>query len=76
MKIQRKSLIRICLVFLVSALPLVSWAQPAPEGDGEDPDEDPAPIDGGISLVIAAGVAYGAKKLYDIKNIKQEQKTD
>ena len=27
----------------------------------------PVPIDGGISLLIAAGVAYGSKKAYDNK---------
>ena len=29
------------------------------------------PIDGGVSLLVAAGVAYGAKKAYD-KRQKQE----
>jgi hypothetical protein len=28
------------------------------------------PLDGGISLLIAAGVAYGGKKLYDNRNKK------
>ncbi len=27
-----------------------------------------APIDGGLSLLLAAGAAYGAKKVYDFKN--------
>lgn len=34
-----------------------------PDDPGVDPDE--IPIDGGLSLLIAAGVAYGAKKAYD-----------
>jgi hypothetical protein len=27
----------------------------------------PVPIDGGISLLIAAGAAFGAKKIYDAR---------
>jgi hypothetical protein len=27
-----------------------------------------APIDGGLSILLAAGAAYGAKKVYDFKN--------
>jgi len=34
-----------------------------PGNPGGDPDE--IPIDGGLSLLVAAGVAYGAKKAYD-----------
>ncbi len=36
-------------------------AQP---GSGDDPD---VPIDGGVSLLVAAGVGYGIKKLYNKK---------
>jgi hypothetical protein len=31
--------------------------------DGPDPGGDPTPIDGGLSLLLAAGVGYGAKRL-------------
>lgn len=41
-----------------------------PDGGG-DPDE--IPIDGGLSILIAAGVAYGAKKAYDKR--KKDHKT-
>lgn len=34
-----------------------------------------APIDGGLSLLLAAGAAYGAKKVYDFKN-KNSQEED
>jgi hypothetical protein len=30
-----------------------------------------APIDGGLSLLVAAGVGYGAKKLKERKNINK-----
>ena len=36
------------------------------------PPEDPAaPIDGGLTFLVVAGAAYGARKLY--KNQKEEQ---
>lgn len=52
----------------IAILPILSYAQPP---GGPDPDE-PMPIDGGVSLLIAAGVGYGAKKLHDAKKRKQE----
>lgn len=48
-------------------LPFTTFAQPGGGGPDDDPD---APIDGGISLLIAAGVGYGAKKMYDLKTKK------
>ena len=33
-----------------------------------DPSAVGAPIDGGLSLLLAAGAAYGAKKVYDFRN--------
>ena len=36
------------------------------------PSTNQVPIDGGLSLLLAAGAAYGAKKVYDFKN-KQNQ---
>ncbi len=41
-------------------LPVLVHAQP---GFGDDVDD--VPVDGGISLLVAAGVGYGAKKLRD-----------
>lgn len=46
---------------------LVSQAQ-SPDDPGDpstDPDPQNVPFDGGLSLVVAAGVAYAAKKGYD-----------
>ncbi|PCH85621.1 MAG: hypothetical protein COB88_09645 [Flavobacteriales bacterium] len=48
---------------------------PGPPGGGGDPPCWPAPcvpIDGGVSLLLAAGLAYGGKKAYEI--IKKDQK--
>lgn len=49
-----------------------------PGGPGPDPDPGPGgaiPIDGGISLVIAAGVAYAAKKGYDKRKKMNKEET-
>ena len=46
---------------------------PGPPGGGGDPPCWPAPcvpIDGGISILIAAGLAYGGKKAYEELNKK------
>ena len=48
------------IMTLVFVAPLL--AQPA--GPGGDPDIA-VPIDGGVSLLVVAGIAYGAKKAYD-----------
>lgn len=52
------------LLLVAIAVPLIGLAQGDPGGD---PD---APIDGGLSLLLAAGAAYGVKKYRD--NKKQE----
>jgi|AntRauTorckE6833_2_1112554.scaffolds.fasta_scaffold283923_1 hypothetical protein len=60
-KIIKSTLIFVCLFiggFYLSA-------QPGNPGDGTDPD-NPVPITG-IEYLIAAGAAFGAKKLYDKK---------
>jgi hypothetical protein len=44
-----------------------AFAQPGPI-------EDEIPIDGGASLLAAAGIAYGAKKIYDFR--KEKNKSD
>lgn len=53
----------------------VSMAAPPPPPSGGPACWPPPciPIDGGISLLIAAGAIYGGKKLYDKgKNVKTE----
>lgn len=46
------------IVFIVAVSQIASAIPPPPP--------DPTiPIDGGISLLIAAGIGYGAKKMYD-----------
>ena len=45
-------------MLLVLIFPAISHAQP-----GFDDEVNDVPVDGGLSLLVAAGVGYGAKKL-------------
>ena len=59
-------------VVLITAVSVV-FAQPGPPDFGPPcggPFGPPCPIDGGVSLLIAAGLAYGGKKTYDISRKK------
>ncbi len=47
----------LCTLVLLFMLPAILHAQP---GFGDDVDD--VPIDGGLSLLVAAGVGYGLKK--------------
>lgn len=54
----------ICIVMTIMFSPSSAWAEPG--GGGPDPDPGTqVPFDGGISLLIAAGVGYAVKKRYD-----------
>jgi len=66
MKKCRKTIAIFSVLFILfTVLPnLTIKAQSVGEGD---PDAD-VPIDGGISLLIAAGVGYGIKKNKERKN--------
>jgi hypothetical protein len=48
-----KSIITLSLILLAC----YAYAQPLP------PSQNPVPLDGGIVALLAAGAAYGAKKL-------------
>ncbi len=58
---------------------LLAWlviTTPASANDHEPPDggdTSNVPIDGGLSILLAAGVAYGAKKGYDMRKKNREQ---
>jgi hypothetical protein len=59
----------VVLVLLLSSISVAAFADDPGLPGGNDPD---VPIDGGLSLLIAAGVGYGAKKL---RTKKDTQKT-
>ncbi|MBO4244492.1 MAG: hypothetical protein J5882_05500 [Bacteroidales bacterium] len=52
------------------------FAQDTGTGVGDDPNKDvpkiPIPIDGGVSVLIAAGVGYGVKKYRDYRLSKKD----
>jgi hypothetical protein len=64
-----KRLWKVCFaagIFLIIAV--ASNAQ----GSVEENPDTPVPIDAGISVLVAAGVGYGIKKVYDAKKKKTE----
>jgi hypothetical protein len=58
MKFNKTQIVTLSVLLLVLAFPAISHAQP---GFGDDTND--VPVDGGLSLLVAAGVGYGAKKL-------------
>ncbi len=65
MKHSKKILLAVTVVLIST---LIANAQ----GPGFDDDVvDEIPLDGGVSALIVAGAAYGAKKLKDAKRNKQ-----
>ncbi len=65
LKISTTQLVTFSLLFVLFMLPSLLHAQP---GFGDDTDD--VPIDGGLSLLVAAGVGYGAKRLKEKKGMK------
>ena len=63
MKKNRKWFLILTVLFVVmSVLPVTIQAQPNDPVDITDPD---APIDGGVGLLVAAGIGYGIKRVRD-----------
>ena len=53
-----------CITLACMSMPFVVSAQPG--NPGPDPDPGTAvPFDGGVSLLVAAGIGYACKKAYD-----------
>ena len=61
-----KSILTLILVFFGSQI-LLSAPPPPPSGSPGCWPPPCVPIDGGISFLIVAGAAYGAKKLVDVR---------
>lgn len=64
---MKKKWSRIVFLFalIIMSFSIVVSAQDGPE-DPNDPNQVPdIPLDGGVSLLVAAGVAYGIKKVRD-----------
>jgi hypothetical protein len=57
------------LVVAILFFPVLVHAQQPPDPGG-DPD---VPVDGGLSLLLAAGIGYGVKKIHDKRKNKSEE---
>ncbi len=66
MKTKLFKLIGLMSLFMVLSLPVKAQ-------DDFDPPDDDIPVDGGLSLLLAAGVGYGAKILRDNKKKKEDK---
>ena len=69
---MKSKLLLVILLITCNALPISSFAQlsepfSSPEQSAPPPPPDPVdtPIDGGLSILIGAGVVYGIKKARD-----------
>jgi predicted metal-dependent HD superfamily phosphohydrolase len=70
MKKYFKQILLLSVIMLVLCfIPSLLYAQPDP---GADPDAV-VPIDGGLSILAAAGVAYGVKKIREYRKKPQEK---
>jgi hypothetical protein len=73
MHTNMKKLFSTALILCLLALPLFTMAGgPGGPGDpGCDPLDPACPIDGGLGLLLAAGLGLGAKKAYQARKQKK-----
>lgn len=64
-QLNKKAKLIMLAMFMALAVPTVVFCQPPPNTNDVD-----TPIDGGISLLIAAGAVVGAKKIRDSRKDK------
>jgi hypothetical protein len=79
MKKNIRLLISLLVILAGVTIAQVSFAQPPspPPSGGNGGSNTPmggaAPIDGGVVILIAAGVGYGAKKIYHARFFSKEK---
>ncbi len=67
--------LKLLLVIGMITIPVLLMAQPSEPGDSTNNTGDvPTPFDGGVSLLVAAGVAYGLKKVHEKKKAEKDIK--
>ena len=74
-KSSLKGIISILLIIAITFLPQLLMAQIG-GGGGEGTGNPDVPIDGGLSLLVAAGIGYGIKKTRDAKRKRNEPKSE
>lgn len=71
-----KKIRSVFLITMLLGLPLLNFAQPLPNqnGNGSHVGQTPvgAPIDGGLSVLLLLGAGYGVKKIYNLKKKEKE----
>ena len=64
-------------IMLIASIGLMmsigAYAQAGDPGNPNGEVDTDTPIDGGVSLLVAAGVAYGAKQWRDVRNKKNDE---
>lgn len=68
---KNKLIYSLFVIICCIAFPLVTLAQ-----GGGPPDPQDVPIDGGLSVLLAAGVGYGVKKYRDAKKAKAAEEKE
>lgn len=63
---------RLKLVMLISMITVPTFLMSQELPDPVPPCDVPCPIDSGVSLLIAAGLAFGFKKVYDQKKEEKD----
>ena len=58
----------IAIAVILVSISFAAKAQPGSTTGGFDDEPVDVPVDGGIILIAAAGVAYGYKKMTSLKN--------
>jgi hypothetical protein len=58
---MKTSILKSFILLAAMIIPFLALAQPA------DPNDTYVPLDGGLSLLVAAAVGYGSKKIYDAR---------
>ena len=78
-----KTLKLILVLFAFMVLPMLSFSDtppPPPPGGSGGPGGGGTPvgvpIDGGMGILLALGLAYGGKKLYSMRKEKAEPETE
>jgi hypothetical protein len=66
---KKREIFRLLMLICCIALPFIALAQ-------GPPDPNDTPIDGGLSVLLAAGVGYGVKRYRDAKKKKAEEESD
>lgn len=67
----KRILIFFCLLFLKSFASIAQGPGFPPPGGGGIPGQEGIPVDGGITILAAAGIGFGVKKLRDARKNKQ-----